>query len=146
MGYVLGLRSKLKLRGIHPHLVKVVNRAIELSTTDFTVNEGLRTLARQRELVKAGASKTLKSRHIHGYAVDLYPYVGGKVRTDWPLFFPIADAMKKASTELLIPVRWGGSWKLLSEMTLPITAEELHRSFPDGPHFELPSLRYPDPS
>ena len=59
------------LEGVHPDLVKVVHRAAALSDIDFTVLEGLRTVARQKQLVKAGASKTMNSRHITGHAVDL---------------------------------------------------------------------------
>ena len=60
----LGPRSIMRLKGVHPDLVKVVQHAIEITTVDFTVLEGLRSIERQRELVKAGASQTLKSRHL----------------------------------------------------------------------------------
>ena len=129
MPFSLGLRSKARLVGVHPDLVAVVERAIKLTSVDFTVVEGLRSVDRQRELVKVGASKTMHSRHIHGYAVDLAPYIGGKVRWDWPPFHDIAAAMKAASKELDIPIEWGGDWK----------------TFKDGPHFQLPHKQYPDP-
>ena len=120
-GFVLGARSLKNLNGVHPDLVRVIKRAIELTPIDFSVIEGLRTVARQRELVAAGASKTMNSRHITGHAVDIAPYVGGKVRWDWPLFHQIAPAVKQAAMELGIPIVWGGDWK----------------TFKDGPHFEL---------
>ena len=44
MTYRLGTRSKQRLEGIHTDLVKVVERAIELTEVDFTVLEGMRTL------------------------------------------------------------------------------------------------------
>ena len=84
--FILGVRSKMNLRGVHPHLVDVVNRAIKLSDVDFTVTEGIRSLERQKQLVAAGASKTLNSRHLTGHAVDLAAVVGGKVRWDWELY------------------------------------------------------------
>lgn len=143
MGYKLGLRSLNNLRGVHPDLVKVVKRAIELSEVDFTVVEGLRSQARQKELFAKGATRTMRSRHLGGFAVDIAPYVGGSVRWDWPLFFPIAHAMRQASVELGIPVRWGGSWKELADMKGTIMEEDLSKSFPDGPHYELPSRKYP---
>lgn len=127
MMFKLSRRSLNRLDGVHPDLVKVVSRAIELSEIDFGVIEGLRTLGRQRELVAAGASKTLDSRHLTGHAVDLAAYVGSEVRWDWPLYNKIAEAMKAASTELGIPIEWGGDWK----------------SFKDGPHFQLPRSAYP---
>jgi len=127
MAYKLGLKSKLRLRGVHPDLVRVVSRAIELTPVDFTVLEGLRSTIRQLELFKSGASKTMKSRHLTGHAVDLGALVSGSVRWDWPLYYKLAEAMKTASLELLIPLEWGGDWE----------------TFKDGPHFQLPWKEYP---
>ena len=119
--FVLGSVSKNNLKGVHPDLVKVVERAISLTTVDFRVIEGLRSKQRQVELVNKGASKTLNSRHITGHAVDVAALVGGAIRWDWPLYDKIAKAFKQASKELNIPIVWGGDWK----------------TFKDGPHFEL---------
>lgn len=127
MKYKLGPTSLLRLQDVHPDLVKVVERAIELTEIDFTVLEGRRTKERQAELLKAGATTTMNSRHLTGHAVDLGALVGGKVRWDWPLYYKIADAMKAASAELGIPVEWGGDWK----------------KFKDGPHWQLPHKEYP---
>jgi peptidoglycan L-alanyl-D-glutamate endopeptidase CwlK len=121
MSYRLGNRSKERLEGVHPDLVAVVERAIELTKVDFTVLEGMRTLDRQKKLVEKGASTTLNSRHLTGHAVDLGAYVDGEVRWDWPLYHKIAEAMKQAALELKVDMDWGGDWK----------------SFPDGPHYEL---------
>lgn len=129
MGYKLGLRSLNNLRGVHPDLVKVVKRAIELSEVDFTVIEGLRSQARQKELFAKGATTTMRSRHLTGHAVDIVPYVGGTIRWDWPLFDPIAKAMKQAASEIGVPIEWGGDWV----------------SFKDGPHWQLPHRKYPAP-
>jgi peptidoglycan LD-endopeptidase CwlK len=143
MAFKLGKRSLDRLSGVHPDLVSVVHRAISRSEVDFTVLEGLRTVERQRKLVKAGASKTMDSRHLTGHAVDLGAWVGGSVRWDWPLYLKIAEAVRAASLELNVPIRWGGSWSLLSGLNSPITNAMLHRNFPDGPHFELPRATYP---
>jgi len=143
MGYKLGIKSKLKLRGVNPDLVKVVTRAIELSEIDFTVLEGLRTIERQKQLVNSGASKTMKSRHLTGHAIDIAPIVNGSIRWDWPLYLHLAEAMKKASNDCNIPIRWGGTWKLLSLSPDVITSKDINSSFPDGPHFELPIAVYP---
>ena len=123
----LSTRSISRLKGVHPDLVKVVNRAIEISTVDFAVLEGLRTAERQQQLVKAGASLTLKSRHLTGHAIDLGAMVDGKIRWDWPLYHKIAEAMKDAARELKITIVWGGDWRM----------------FKDGPHFELDRKVYP---
>jgi peptidoglycan L-alanyl-D-glutamate endopeptidase CwlK len=140
---VLGQRSLSRLEGVHPDLVRVVKKAAALSDLDFTVLEGLRTLDRQRKLLAQGASKTLNSRHITGHAVDLGALVGGEVRWDWGLYLKLGEVMRAASLAEKIPIRWGGTWKLLSAINGPITAKILSRSFPDGPHFELPSASYP---
>ena len=116
-----------KLEGVHPDLVKVVIRALELSEVDFGVLEGLRTLKRQRQLLEAGASSTMNSRHLTGHAVDLGAYVGSNLRWDWPLYYKIYAAMKKAACELGVSIFWGGHW----------------RDPKDGPHFQLTWKRYP---
>jgi peptidoglycan L-alanyl-D-glutamate endopeptidase CwlK len=130
--YTLGVRSKARLRGVHPDLVKVVERAINLTTVDFTVLEGVRNPLRQMKLVEAGASQTMNSRHIPGAdgfakAVDLGAWVDDEVRWDWPLYHKIAAAMLEAARELNVKIVWGGSWT----------------KFRDGPHFELDRKAYP---
>ena len=125
--YVLSRKSLDRLAGVHPDLVRVVKRAIEITTVDFAVLEGVRSKSRQEQLVKAGASQTMNSRHLTGHAVDLGAYVSGSVRWDWPLYYKIADAVKQAAVELGVPIEWGGDW----------------RTFKDGPHFQLPHKEYP---
>jgi peptidoglycan L-alanyl-D-glutamate endopeptidase CwlK len=127
MAFILSSRSNKKLLGVHDHLVRVVQRAIELTDVDFIVTEGVRTKARQRELFDKGATRTLNSRHITGHAVDLAAMVGNEVRWDWPLYPRIAAAMKAAAREYHVPIVWGGDW----------------RTFKDGPHFELDRSMYP---
>jgi len=124
--YTLGPRSKQRLKGVHPDLVKVVERAIKITEVDFTVLEGLRTPERQKTLVEAGASQTLMSRHLTGHAVDLGAWVGDEVRWDWPLYHKIAAAMKEAARLEGVSIIWGGDWKMR-----------------DGPHFELNRKFYP---
>lgn len=124
MAYKLGTRSLQKLSGVHPDLVAVVKRAIEISEQDFSVLEGIRHIERQRELVKSGKSTTMNSRHLTGHAVDLVPY---PVSWDWEYFYPIVDAMKEAAEELGIDIVAGADWK----------------NFPDGPHFQLDWESYP---
>ena len=125
--FKLGKRSIERLQGVHPDLVRVVERAIELSTVDFTVLEGLRSPERQQTLVASGASQTLNSRHITGHAVDLGAWVDNQVDWSWPLYTKIANAMKAAANELGVSIVWGGDW----------------RTFKDGPHFELDRRYYP---
>lgn len=113
-------------------MVRVVERAIQLTAVDFAVIEGVRTLEKQKEYVASGASQTLNGRHLiqasgFGCAVDLAAFLGKELRWDWPLYHKIAAAMKQAAAELSISIVWGGDWK----------------KFPDGPHFELSRKDYP---
>lgn len=118
-------RDMQRLAGVHPDLVRVISRAREAA--DFIVTEGLRTTERQRQLVAAGASQTMASRHLTGHAVDLAALVGGVVRWDWPLYDRLALAVKRAAAEEEVAIVWGGDWP----------------KFRDGPHFELEWRRYP---
>ena len=125
--YKLGARSKQRLKGVHDDLVKVVERAIEITTVDFTVLEGLRDPERQKTLMESGASQTLNSRHITGHAVDLGAWVDNQVDWSWPLYHKVAASMKEAAKELDVAIVWGGDW----------------HNFKDGPHFQLPRKTHP---
>ena len=127
MAYTLNKKSLERLDRVHPDIAAVVKKAISISEIEFCVTEGMRSLQRQEELFRAGASTTMKSRHLTGHAVDLAAIVGGDIRWDWPLYYKIADAMIKASVILGIKIEWGGNWK----------------KFKDGPHFQLPWESYP---
>ncbi|WP_298699176.1 M15 family metallopeptidase [uncultured Brevundimonas sp.] len=156
MTFVLGARSRAELKGVHPDLVRVTERAIQITTQDFSVHDGLRTLEEQKRLVASGASKTLNSKHRpqsdgFGHAVDLVPFVNGKMRWEWDAIYPIAAAVWHASAELDVPIRWGGTWGPLSAikpgtpgaMRAAVEAYAAARrrvgksAFLDGPHYEL---------
>lgn len=131
----LNEKSIEKLKGVHPDLVKVIEKAADISDMTFVVTEGLRTVARQRQLVAAGASKTMNSRHITGHAVDLAVWVdgdkdgnvdNGEIRWDWPLYVNLSKIVKEAARLVGVPIEWGGDWK----------------SFKDGPHYQLPAKKY----
>ena len=102
-------------------MIAIAALALKRSEIDFVVTEGLRTTERQRQLVAAGASRTMKSKHIVGRAIDVAAFHGGEVRWDWPLYEKIAAAMLSAAADLNVPITWGGHWTSLK----------------DGPHFEL---------
>ena len=127
MTYRLSQRSRARLRGLHPDLIAVVEAAIRRTEVDFMVTEGLRDPVRQASLVKAGASRTLNSRHLTGHAIDVAALVDDQVRWDWPLYGRIAEAFKGAARDLGVPLTWGGDWTRLR----------------DGPHFELDRRAYP---
>lgn len=127
MGFGLSKRSLVRLDGVHPRLVALVREAIALSPVDFMVTEGLRTAERQAALIRAGASRTKRSRHLTGHAVDVAALVDGQVRWDWPLYPRIAAAFKAAAVRQGTPIVWGGDWPSLR----------------DGPHFELDRKVFP---
>jgi peptidoglycan L-alanyl-D-glutamate endopeptidase CwlK len=147
--FKLSENSLRKLRGVDPKLVAVVKRAIELSTVDFGITEGLRSIETQKKYVAAGKSQTMKSKHIDGKAVDLVAYVDGAVSWELNLYDNIADAMAKAAKELGVPLKWGAAWTVTditkwngtmeAAMNSYIDArrKEGKRPFIDGPHFEL---------
>lgn len=127
MSFRLSIRSRDRLKGVHPALVGVIEAAIATSPVDFMVTEGLRSPARQAALVKAGASRTLKSRHITGHAVDLAAVVDGQIRWDWPLYPRVAAHIKVVAVQRGVAIVWGGDWPRLR----------------DGPHFELDRQVFP---
>lgn len=127
--FKLSQRSIDRLAGLHKDLVAVVNLAIQETLVDFGVIEGLRSLERQKGLVKQGKSQTLNSRHLTGHAVDLAAYICNQITWDWEPYEQIATAMKGAALHLGIPIEWGGDWKTLK----------------DGVHFQLPFDDYPSP-
>ncbi len=82
----LNLTSLSRLRGVHPDLVRVVLRCADDwkdKDTGFIVTQGVRTLQEQKLLLKKGASKTLRSRHLkapngYAHAVDLAVVLKGR--------------------------------------------------------------------
>lgn len=123
----LDARSIARLAGVNWDLNKIVRRASLITPVAFIVTEGLRTRERQAALYRAGATRTLRSRHLTGHAVDVAAKIGKVVHWDWPLYDKIALAMKAAADESGVPLEWGGDWV----------------SFRDGPHFQLPWDKYP---
>ena len=149
MSFKLSSKSLNKLTNVHPDLVRVVQKAIELSTTDFSVTEGERSLAQQQANVKKGVSQTLKSKHLKQddgfvHAVDLVSY---PVNWEINAFYPIAHAMQQAAEALNVNIRWGGCWAKLngdkrSPMRMVKDYSDARRKvgnkvFIDAPHFEI---------
>ncbi len=154
MAFKLSSRSKKKLDGVHPDMVAVVERAIELTDVDFGVTYGVRTLAEQKKLVASGRSQTMKSKHLiqdsgYSHAVDVVAYDGKDVVWEINVYDNICDAFKQAAIEKGVAVKWGAAWSEGDIRSYKGTAEfhmnryiDLRRSqgrrpFIDGPHFEL---------
>lgn len=147
--FVLSARSIANLDGVKPDLIQVVHRAIKLTRIDFAVIEGVRTMARQEELVAKNLSQTMHSKHLTGDAVDLMAYVCGRGCWELAVYDDIADAVKEAAIECDVSIRWGGAWHIDDITTWEGSMEAAmnqyvderrskgRRPFIDGPHFEL---------
>lgn len=121
-------RDRQRLAGVHPDLVRVLERAALDGQIRWRVTEGLRTMDRQAELVAAGRSQTMRSRHLTGHAVDLVALTDkGAARWDRAAYEELAAKILAAAKAEGVSVEWGGNF----------------RSFFDGPHFQLPWATYP---
>lgn len=126
------LASLERLTHVHADLRKLFMHVAQ-GELKFSVTEGLRTLDRQKQLLKAGASRTLNSRHLTGHALDVACWVDldldGKLELRWdqPLYAKFSWEVKAVARSVGIPIEWGGDWT----------------SFKDGPHFQLPWKEYP---
>jgi len=154
MGFNLSSRSRLKLEGVHPDMVSVVERAIELTKVDFGVTYGVRSVEEQEKLVASGRSQTMKSKHLiqdsgYSHAVDVVAYDGSDVVWELNVYDDICDAFKQAAEELGVAIKWGAAWSEGDIRDYPGSAEDAmnayidlrrsqgRRPFIDGPHFEL---------
>lgn len=154
MAFNLSNRSKGKLEGVHPDMVAVVERAIELTKVDFGVTYGVRTVEEQEKLVASGRSQTMKSKHLiqdtgYSHAVDVVAYDGSEVVWEINVYDDICDAFKEAAIEKGVAIKWGAAWSEGDIRTYEGTAEDAmnnyidlrrsqgRRPFIDGPHFEL---------
>ena len=149
MAFALSQRSLGRLDGVNNKLHSVVTTAIGLTNVDFGVTCGLRTEKEQEDLVARGASKTMKSKHLTGDAVDVVAYIGSRISWELNLYDDIADAFKEASVREGVGIKWGASWHIPDLRDWEGTAEEAmmayidlrrsqgRRPFIDAPHFEL---------
>ena len=118
--------SRERLATCHPDLQRLMNEAVKDSAVDFTIVCGRRGKEDQEKAFREGKSKLHypKSRHNSNpsEAVDVAPYVNGKLNWNPDYFRPLALHIKETAQRLGIAIRWGGDWD---------------RGFIDMPHFEL---------
>ena len=156
MNYRLGTLSSSRLLDVQVDLARCVRRAIEITEQDFQVFEGLRDIARQRELVAKGASRKLDSYHLadkHGqaHAVDLVPFIAGRVQWQDDPCLTVARAMHRASKMTMVPVTWGGVWDLelaklnaddldgeIDSYVARFVKDHGRKPLIDRPHFQVP--------
>lgn len=147
--FYLSKRSLRNLKGVDDRLVEVVHLAIELTEIDFGVIEGLRSLAKQRQYVKAGVSWTMNSKHLSGDAVDLMAYMGRRACWEIDVYDEIAAAVREAAESVGVGIRWGGAWTVpnicewdgtmqdASNSYIDLRRSQNRRPRLDGPHFEI---------
>lgn len=147
--FELSERSLRNLEGVEESLLVVVLRAIQITKIDFGVIEGLRSEAKQKQLVAAGASQTMRSKHLTGHAVDLMAYLNGRGCWELAVYDEIAEAMRQAAKEQGVAIRWGAAWNVPDICQWEGSMEEAmnhyidtrrsegRRPWIDAPHFEL---------
>lgn len=129
------IKGREHLDDVHPDLRAVMLLASDRSSVDFAITDGIRTLAEQKANVAKGVSKTMRSRHLTGHAVDILAYKNGKDAWKFPskeqaaVFVPAANEIKRAAKDLGVPLEWG--WEIWGW---------------DAPHFQLPWDKYPEGS
>ena len=129
--FKLSQRSKDNLIDVHPDMVSVVERGLQLSPYDYGVSEGLRTPETQKEYFESGKSTTMNSLHLpqgdgYSHAVDLFIIVNGKVTWEHKYFRKVIQAIFTAAIELGVQVEAGALW----------------RDFLDSPHIQLNQKYY----
>ena len=150
MSFVLSERSLQRLQGVHPELVRVAKRAIEVTQVDFAITEGLRSPERQLEMYNRKLSQIAKGgTHVQGLAVDTMAYEDGHGSWDISLYDNVADGFKQAAIDCGVGVRWGGAWHIPDIRYWEGTMQECYddyiktrreqgqRPFIDAVHFEL---------
>ena len=138
MSFKLSTRSKNKLEGVHPDMVAVVERAIELTKVDFGVTYGVRSLAEQERMrdLASGRSQTMKSKHLiqdsgYSHAVDVVAYDGSDVVWEINVYDDICDAFKQTAEEKGVAIKWGAAWSEGDIRSYEGTAEDAMNAYID---------------
>ena len=114
--------DKKNLIGVKQSLVDFaieLDKRIAVDGRDLNISEGVRTLERQKILFKEKKSKTLKSKHLTGDAIDVYPIMNGKI--DYSYYPTLVKIGKEIAKERCLSLTWGNDWL----------------TFKDSPHIEL---------
>lgn len=154
-GFFFGPASEKELIGVDTRLVRVNRVALQLSSQDFCIFDGIRTHKEQAQHVANGTSKTMQSKHLDGLATDNVPWIGGKPKWDWDGCFKIALAMDEAATREGVAdlITWGGAWdrrlsdfggdkwQAYSKAVDEYKARHDGPDFIDGPHYQIEGPR-----
>lgn len=116
--FSFGRKSNSNLSEAHPAMQKLANRALAISSVDFSIVDALRSSAETAANVQSGASRAKRSTHEDGLAIDVKA-IGSQ---DVGAYYAIARAFRDAARELGIRVRWGGAWVELTPTLDPQAA------------------------
>ena len=133
------LKGTDKLKGVNPILIdwinlfaKDYNYELTNKGVDIIITEGLRTLEQQKKYLATGKSKTLKSRHLIGNAIDICFSVNGKINWNDMTYWALAGKHFNQYAKLKdLNLRWGGDWNK--------NGNYKDEKFLDAPHFEINS-------
>lgn len=120
--WYLSASSKRRTEGVHPDLLRVRDRALEICPIDFghPAHAGKRSDDEQLELFNSGASQCdgikKRSRHQDAKAIDFYAYVNGRASWEPRHLVQVAAAFLQAASELGVRIAWGGHWKGFKDM------------------------------
>lgn len=154
--FIFGKKSLSRLEGVHPDLIKIFKKAIGYSAIDFGISEGVRNKARQAQLVKAGASTTMYSKHIiqestgFSHAVDMYTIVDGRACWELDTYAVAGESIVRSAKELGINnLSWGACWHIddvagcdmdctdMIQDYISTRAKQGRKVFMDAPHWQL---------
>ncbi|MBL6852391.1 MAG: hypothetical protein ISS15_05295 [Alphaproteobacteria bacterium] len=167
----LALASMTRAAGVHPFLIRVINRAIATDPC-FVLGEGVRSDADQLRdwqrgvsrlngipvgVVKNGIAGTGRGNHQTnladglGHASDLPPLINGLVwggadssdADKWQGCYRTASVMREAAIAESVRLRWGGQWDVpLNDLPAGAVAlEAAHNAY--MANFHATHGRYP---
>jgi len=137
MKYKFGKSSITRKETIDQRLSYVLEKALSLGLIDFSILCGVRSEEEQNECFKNKTSKCKWPESKHNakegelsLAVDVAPYVGGKVSENYNHCCFLAGIITGLGKQSGYDIRWGGNWDMDGE---PITDQD----FQDLYHYEL---------
>lgn len=121
------MKGTEKLQGVNQILIDFIYKLdyelaksiLNPDSVEITISEGLRSIERQKELFKQGKSKTLKSKHLIGDAIDIYPIKNNKI--DWEFYPVLMKIAKETAAKYNFSLNFGIDFK----------------TFKDSPHIEI---------
>lgn len=165
MSYTFSNRSRNNLKGVHPHLIAIAERAIAITNQDFMVIHGVRS--REECMINYGKGRTadqcaakgipasyarpneakvtwlknpFNSKHCkqadgYGHAIDIVPYPVDW--TDLSKFDAISKAMFDAEKQLIAEGKIPAHTNLRWGADWDQDGKPRERGESDSPHFEI---------